>query len=205
MAVAFKKTHRDLFIQQLLHHHHQIVLVPSVQSLSPPGTSGQRETTVVPEGGVCWLLKLQVFVNVLSRMIFPPLRTNIPPSPRGWGAGWLVSRARVFRPLKTHTGRKYIPNQAENTAGPSSTIFFFLGFPLYMFPFTCALLLFIITTQGPAAAAGPSSSCLGGCCPRAVLNIIIFHIMLFQTFEGIRIGATISARQQRKSFFSFSF
>ena len=29
--------------------------------------------------------------------------------------------------------------------------------------------------------------------------------MLFQSFEGIRIGATISARQQRKSFFLFLF
>ena len=29
--------------------------------------------------------------------------------------------------------------------------------------------------------------------------------MLFQSFEGIRIGATISARQQRKSFFLFHF
>ena len=152
MAVAFKKTHRDLFIQQLLHHHHQIVLVPSVQSLSPPGTSGQRETTVVPEGGVCWLLKLQVFVNVLSRMIFPPLRTNIPPSPRGWGAGWLVSRARVFRPLKTHTGRKYIPNQAENTAGPSSTIFFF-WFPSLYVPF------YVRTAALHNHHPGPSSSC----------------------------------------------
>lgn len=117
-------------------------LRPNLRSNLSPLEHRDKET-VVPEGGVCWLLKLQVFVNVLSRMIFPPLRTNIPPLLGGGVlAGWLVSTGLscvcvCVRPLKTHTGRKYIPNQAENTAGPSffplSFSFFFLYTPFHFF------------------------------------------------------------------------
>ena len=128
-------------------------------------------------------------------------------SPLSSGVGCWMAREQSsgLSPFKNPHGSKIHSESSRKHSWPFFYHFFFLGFPLYMFPFTCALLLFIITTQGPAAAAGPSSSCLGGCCPRAVLNIIIFHIMLFQSFEGIRIGATISARQQRKSFFLFLF
>lgn len=110
------------------------------------------------------------FVNVLSRMIFPPLRTNptdilplshIPPfvfflSPSGGGGVVFVSHSTglplpvcnmssCVGPLNSTTGRKIHPESSRKHSWPFFFVHFFFPFFLSFF-FTCYVLFIIITT-----------------------------------------------------------
>lgn len=127
-------------------------------------------------------------------MIFPPLRTPTFPLPPAFrsGVGLLVSARAFLRPLKTyththtltHTGRKYITNQAENTAGSLfSTLFFF---PLSFFPRSFRG-LWVRCVRVCVCSSSPSScptlAAVLGCSPISLSLSFYLQWLLLQCFK----------------------
>lgn len=139
-------------------------------------TQHRDKEAIVPEGGSLLAKKKKplfyslsrsfyfFFVNVLSRMIFPPLRTNptdilplshIPPfvfflSPSGGGGVVFVSHSTglplpvcnmssCVGPLNSTTGRKIHPESSRKHSWPFFFVHFLFPFFLSFFYVLCAL------------------------------------------------------------------